>query len=87
MKENKAIVAAVFLLVITIILITGCEEKAESIPTNQMSFDGVERHGSACLTVIEGDKEIFRYEGSIEIWRGSDSGTYGIVYMDGILAK
>ena len=34
------------------------------------------------LTVIREDETVFQYEGDLELWKGEDGKTYGIIYLD-----
>ena len=43
----------------------------------------VEDGDDMLLTVIREDETVFQYAGAIEMWKGDDGKTYGIIYLDG----
>ena len=43
----------------------------------------VERQDDIVLTVMRGEETVFQYAGAIEMWKGDDGKTYGIIYLDG----
>lgn len=42
----------------------------------------VEDQDDMLLTVIREDETVFQYEGDLELWKGEDGKTYGIIYLD-----
>lgn len=42
----------------------------------------VENGDDMLLTVIREDETVFQYEGDLELWKGEDGKTYGIIYLD-----
>lgn len=69
----------------TAALLAGCAEqtKPEQPDPEPLVLNTVERQDDIVLTVMRGEETVLRYEGNIELWKGSDGKAYGIIYMDG----
>ena len=63
----------------------GCAEQTKQDPPDPepLVLNTVERQDDIVLTVMRGEEIVLRYEGNIELWKGSDGKAYGIIYMDG----
>lgn len=66
-------------------LLAGCAEQTKPEPPapEPLVINTVERQDDIVLTVMRGEETVLRYEGNIELWKGSDGKAYGIIYMDG----
>lgn len=59
------------------------QTKPEPPDPEPLVINTVERQDDIVLTVMRGEETVLRYEGNIELWKGSDGKAYGIIYMDG----
>lgn len=56
------------------------QTKAEPEP---LVINTVQGQDDMLLTVIRDNGEtVFQYEGKVELWKGEDGKTYGIIYLD-----
>ena len=55
------------------------QTKADPEP---LVINTVQRQDDILLTVIREDETVFQYEGDLELWKGEDGKTYGIIYLD-----
>lgn len=58
---------------------TNAEATADPEP---LVINTVEDQDDMLLTVIREDETVFQYEGDLELWKGEDGKTYGIIYLD-----
>ena len=59
---------------------TNAEATADPEP---LVINTVQRQDDMLLTVIRDNGEtVFQYEGDLELWKGEDGKTYGIIYLD-----
>lgn len=66
-------------------LLAGCTEQTKPEPPDPepLVLNTVERQDDIVLTVMRGEETVFQYAGAIEMWKGDDGKTYGIIYLDG----
>lgn len=65
-------------------LLAGCTEQTKPEPDPEpLVLNTVERQDDIVLTVMRGEETVFQYAGAIEMWKGDDGKTYGIIYLDG----
>lgn len=66
-------------------LLAGCAEQTKPEPPDPepLVLNTVERQDDIVLTVMRGEETVFQYAGAIEMWKGDDGKTYGIIYLDG----
>ena len=65
------------------IVLTSEQTKPEPPDPEPLVLDTVERQDDIVLTVMRGEETVFQYAGDIEMWKGDDGKTYGIIYLDG----
>lgn len=78
-----AAAAIVCTAVIGKIGLTPEQTKPDPPDPEPLVINTVERQDDIVLTVMQGEETVLRYEGNIELWKGSDGKAYGIIYMDG----
>lgn len=79
MKQIHKIIA----LVSVPFLLTGCGTEQTTAPDPEpLVINTVEDQDDMLLTVIREDETVFQYEGDLELWKGEDGKTYGIIYLD-----
>lgn len=59
------------------------QTKPEPPDPEPLVINTVERQDDIVLTVMRGEETVFQYAGAIEMWKGDDGKTYGIIYLDG----
>ena len=81
----KKIHRTIPILAVVCIMAAGCAEQTKPEPPDPepLVLNTVERQDDIVLTVMRGAETVLRYEGNIELWKGSDGKAYGIIYMDG----
>lgn len=57
-------------------------EQTTAPDTEPLVINTVESGDDMLLTVIREDETVFQYEGDLELWKGEDGKTYGIIYLD-----
>lgn len=65
------------------IVLTSEQTKPEPPDPEPLVLNTVERQDDIVLTVMRGEETVFQYAGDIEMWKGDDGKTYGIIYLDG----
>lgn len=82
---KNRICKAMIILPVICIMAAGCAEQTNPEPPDPepLVINTVERQDDIVLTVMRGEETVLRYEGNIELWKGSDGKAYGIIYMDG----
>lgn len=65
------------------IVLTSEQTKPEPPDPEPLVLNTVERQDDIVLTVMRGEETVFQYAGAIEMWKGDDGKTYGIIYLDG----
>lgn len=79
MKQIHKIIA----LVSVPFLLIGCGTEQTTAPDPEpLVINTVEDQDDMLLTVIREDETVFQYEGDLELWKGEDGKTYGIIYLD-----
>lgn len=80
MKQIHKIIA----LVSVPFLLIGCGTEQTTAPDPEpLVINTVEDQDDMLLTVIRDNGEtVFQYEGDLELWKGEDGKTYGIIYID-----
>ena len=64
-------------------LLTGCGTEQTTAPDpDPLVINTVEDGDGMLLTVIRDDETAFQYEGNLELWKGEDGKTYGIIYLN-----
>lgn len=58
------------------------QTKPEPPDPEPLVINTVERQDDIVLTVMRGEETVFQYEGDLELWKGEDGKTYGIIYLD-----
>lgn len=76
-------VAIVCTAVMGRIVLTTEQTKPEPPDPEPLVINTVERQDGIVLTVMRGEETVFQYAGDIELWKGDDGKTYGIIYLDG----
>lgn len=80
MKRIHKIITLVFVP----FLLIGCGTEQTTAPDPEpLVINTVEDGDDMLLTVIREDETVFQYAGAIEMWKGDDGKTYGIIYLDG----
>ena len=57
-------------------------EQTKPAEPEPLVINTVESGDDMLLTVIREDETVFQYEGDLELWKGEDGKTYGIIYLD-----
>ena len=78
-----AAVAIVCTAVIGRIALIPEQTKPKPFEPTPVVINTVERQDDIILTVMRGEETVFQYAGAIEMWKGDDGKTYGIIYLDG----
>ena len=78
-----AAIAIVCTAVIGRIALMPEQTKPEPPDPEPLVLNTVERQDDIVLTVMRGEETVFQYAGAIEMWKGDDGKTYGIIYLDG----
>lgn len=88
-KIHRAAIAVLAAVAIVCTAVIGrialMPEQTKPEPTNPepLVINTVERQDDIVLTVMRGEETVFQYAGAIEMWKGDDGKTYGIIYLDG----
>lgn len=78
-----AAIAIVCTAVIGRIALMPEQTKPDPPDPEPLVINTVERQDDIVLTVMRGEETVFQYAGAIEMWKGDDGKTYGIIYLDG----
>lgn len=81
MKKIHRVIA----VLASVALLSGCAKQTKPEPPDPepLVLNTVERQDDIVLTVMRGEEAVFQYAGAIEMWKGDDGKTYGIIYLDG----
>lgn len=82
---NKAFAGLVAMIVVMCAAVVGrsaLETEQTKADPEPLVINTVEDQDDMLLTVIREDETVFQYEGDLELWKGEDGKTYGIIYLD-----
>lgn len=88
MKKNNmhkvfaGLLAMIVIMCAAVIGWTVVKPEQTTPDTEPLVINTVESGDDMLLTVIREDETVFQYEGDLELWKGEDGKTYGIIYLD-----
>lgn len=97
MKKNNMHKIFAWLLAMIVVMCTAIigktaieqiNNEAERKEAEPLTVNTVYQKNNGLLTVIRDNGEtVFQYEGKVDLWKGADGKTYGIIYLDEGVAK
>lgn len=83
-KAFAGVLAMIVIMCAAVIGWSAAEPSPEQtkVDPEPLVINTVEDQDDMLLTVIREDETVFQYEGDLELWKGEDGKTYGIIYLD-----